>query len=253
MLPDLSFADDEDHPGICSPSRRSFNSLPDLDMEDPLDLEMHGFAGPGASTSPSPSPGASLISLPGVDVDPDLLPPPMPNFTTSPPPQHASSSLLFIDDPQDVPLPRSPSPEDFDLRIPLDDDADPELAKLFTLRKKSVAAERAARHAEAQLIEAGSVCLRAEATREKRRNKERSTELGALLRIKLGDRIVPEERPRAAGGGISGISQLVARMLFKRHETVRPLAHRRAGVPDRDYVRSSLSRTAPGFTRAELA
>ncbi|KAF7981043.1 hypothetical protein HWV62_35496 [Athelia sp. TMB] len=252
MLPDLS---DDDIP--FSPSRRSTALLPDLDMEDPPDLKTKVFSAP--NTFSSPSPGSSLLSLPGVEGDDDLLPPPMPNFTTSPPPRHANcspSSLLFIDDPQDVPLPRSPSPEDFDLRIPIDDDSDPELAKLCSLRKKSLAAERAARHAEAQLIEAGSVCLRAEATKQKRKNKERSKELGALLRIKLGDKIVPEEsQPRSPSpGSISGISQLVARMLFKRHETFRPLPHRsKDGASDRDYVRSSLSRTAPGFSRADLA
>lgn len=254
MLPDLSF-DDEDHPGIMSPSRRGFNSLPELDMEDALDLEMRDFS--GSAPYSSPSPGSLLISLPGVEVDPDLLPPASHNFQTSPPPQHAacsSPSLLFIDDPQDVPFPRSPSPEDFDLRIPIDDDSDPELAKLFNLRKKSVAAERAARHAEAQLIEAGSVCLRAQATKEKRKNKERSKELGALLRIKLGDKIIPEERPRSTTpGGINGISQLVARMLFKRHETFRPMAQRKAGVTGDSYVRSSLSRSTHGFSRADLA
>lgn len=250
-LPDLS--DDEEHPS--SPCRRSFSSLPDLEMDDSLDMDVLDFSDP--IPFPSPSPGSSLLSLPGAEADNDLLPPPLPNFSTSLPPQHAScssQSLLFIDDPRDVPAPRSPSPEDFDLRIVLDDDSDPELAKLYHLRKKSLAAERAARHAEAQLIEAGSVCLRAEATKEKRKNKERSKEVGALLRIKLGDKVLPEERTRVATG-MSGISQLVARMLFKRHETFRPLAYRKSAATNHDYVRSSLSRSnvAAGFSRADFA
>lgn len=35
LSPGLNFARDEDSPGINSPSRRSFNSQPNLDMEGP--------------------------------------------------------------------------------------------------------------------------------------------------------------------------------------------------------------------------
>ena len=244
-LPDLEFDlnDDESHPS--SPSRRSFASLPDLEMDDPphpIDVDIDFSAHP-----PPPSPNQSLLSLPGADTDEDLLPPPAANFRTPSPPPHSSSpSLLFIDDPRDVPLPRSPSPEDFDfdLNIVLDDESDPELAKLYSLHKKSLAAERAARHAEAQLIEAGSISLRAEATREKKKNKQKSKEIGTLLRLKMGDRIasppsVPVDgRPK---GMISSISQLVARMMFRRHDTFRPLANRKTASTNHDYVRSSLS------------
>ena len=231
-LPDLS--DDESHPE--SPSRRSYASLPDLDMDDPSDVVE--FDAPQVSPSPS------LLSLPGADTDDELLPPPPSNFKTPTPPQLPASRLLFIDDPRDVPLPRSPSPEDFDLTLALDDDADPELTKLYNLHKKSLAAERAARHAEAQLIDAGSITLRAEAAREKKKNKERSKELGALLRIKLGDQVtVPAEKKKSSKGMMHGISHLVAKMLFKRNEAVRPLAHRKAGSKHGDYIKSSLSRS----------
>lgn len=241
-LPDLS--DDESHPE--SPSRRSYASLPDLDMDDHPDvLEFD---------APQLSPSHSLLSLPGADADDELLPPPPSNFKTPTPPQLPASRLLFIDDPRDVPLPRSPSPEDFDLTLVLDDDADPELTKLYNLRKKSLAAERAARHAEAQLIDAGSVTLRAEATREKKKNKERSKEVGALLRIKLGDQVAVPEQKRSKGM-MHGISHLVARMMFKRNETVRPLAHRKAGSKHSDYVKSSLSHsrsTTSDFSGADF-
>jgi hypothetical protein len=195
-----------------------------------------------------PSPGHTLLSLPGADTDDDLLPPPGDNFKTPSPVLHTSSAnLLFIDDPRDVPLPRSPSPEDFefDLNINLDDESDPELMKLYNLHKKSLAAERAARHAEAQLIDAGSISLRAEATRDKKQNKQRSKEVGALLRIKLGDQIAypaafasVDGRPK---GMIGSMSQLVAGMMFRRHDTSRPLVNRKSWSTNRDYVRSSLS------------
>jgi len=159
--------------------------------------------------------------------------------------------LIFIDDPRDVPLPRSPSPEDFDfdLNVVLDDESDPELTKLYNLHKKSLAAERAARHAEAQLIDAGSISLRAEATKEKKKNKQRSKEVGALLRIKLGDQVAcAPATPTASVDGrpkgmINCMSQLVARMMFRRHETFRPLANRKTATTNHNYVRSSLSRT----------
>lgn len=244
-LPDLDIDlnDDESHPS--SPSRRSFASLPDLEMDDITDIEVD-FSAP----VPLPSPRQTLLSLPGADTDEDLLPPPAPNFKTPAPPPHPSSpSLLFIDDPRDVPLPRSPSPEDFDidLNIVLDDESDPELTKLYNLHKKSLAAERAARHAEAQLIDAGSISLRAEATREKKKNKQTSKEVGALLRLKLGDQIAYPSSASVDGhpkGLMSSMSQLVARMMFRRHEAFRPLANRKSAFTSHDYTRSSLSQSS---------
>ena len=247
-LPDLDIDlnDNESHPS--SPSRRSFASLPDLEMDDPpdiIDIDVDFSAPP-----PSPSPGQTLLSLPGADTDEDLLPPPAPNFKTPFPPPHPSSpSLLLIDDPRDVPLPRSPSPEDFDfdLNITLDDESDPELTKLYNLRKKSLAAERAARHAEAQLTDAGSISLRAEATKDKKKNKQTSKEVGALLRLKLGDQVAYPSSAHVDGcpkGLISSVSQLVARMMFRRHETFRPLANRKSTSTNHDYVRSSLSQSS---------
>lgn len=216
-------------------------------MDDPLDVTDVdvNFLAP----APLPSPHQTLLSLPGADTDEDLLPPPAPNFKTPSPPHPSSPSLLFIDDPRDVPLPRSPSPEDFDidLNIVLDDESDPELTKLYNLHKKSLAAERAARHAEVQLIDAGSISLRAEATREKKKNKQTSKEVGALLRLKLGDQIAYPSSAFVDGypkRSIGSISQLVARMMFRRHETFRPLANRKSAFTSHDYSRSSLSQSS---------
>lgn len=247
-LPDLDLIDHESHPS--SPSRRSFASLPDLEMDDPPDITA-ASAEANISDPPPPSPGGSLLCLPGADMDEDLLPPPASNFKTPFPPPHTSSpSLLFIDDPRDVPLPRSPSPEDFDfdLNIVLDEESDPELTKLYNLRKKSLAAERAARHAEAQLLDAGSISLRAEATKEKNKNKQRSKEVGALLRLKLGDQVAysPSMSISADGhpkGMIDCMPRLVARMIFRRHDTLRPLANRKSTSLNHNYVRSCLSRS----------
>jgi hypothetical protein len=51
------------------------------------------------------------------------------------------------DDPNDVPPSRSPSSENFNLD--LEESSDPNLKKLSNLRKKSIAAERAAWQMEA--------------------------------------------------------------------------------------------------------
>ncbi|KIM80023.1 hypothetical protein PILCRDRAFT_822846, partial [Piloderma croceum F 1598] len=115
------------------------------------------------------------------------------------------------------------------------------LTKLYNLHKKSLAAERAARHAEAQLIDAGSISLRAEATREKKKNKQTSKEVGALLRLKLGDQIAYPSSASVDGhpkGLIGSMSQLVARMMFRRHEKFRPLANRKSAFTSHDYTRS---------------
>jgi hypothetical protein len=236
-LPDL---DDIDlGPAPSSPSRRSVSSLPDFGMEDD-------------PFSPS-SPGQRLLSLPGADTDDYLLPSPSPPSDALPEPYFTvpsqGSSLLLIDDPNDVPPPRSPSPEHFDLDLSLVDLCDdPDLKKLCELRKRAVAGERAARAMEAQMLEQGAVHMRAEARRVRKMEKEKSREIGALLRLKVGQGGRTEgkgerERGKGAKKVISSLSQLVARMMFRRSETFRPLANRRAGCAPRDYVHSSLSQT----------
>jgi hypothetical protein len=210
-----------------SPSRRSYSCLPEeADSSQP----------------PQPlSPGTSLLSLPGADTDDDLLPdmsvcePPMPSRVPFVP----SQPLLFIHDPRDVPLPRSPSPEDFNLCLSSHDmDNDPELAQLFELRKRALAA---AQGVPSESPECTESCPR----RTTKRDRERSKEVGALLRLKLGDKHAmdvsewksPERRRR---GVIGSISQLVAQMVFRRHDASRPLTKRKPLLVQ-DYVQSPLS------------
>ena len=235
-LPDL---EDDGLPKIVpsSPSRRSCSCLPESDMEM------------GDSTSdPVPTlPGQQMLSLPGADTDDDLIPRITPSRSV---PFTPNQPLLFIDDPRDVPLPRSPSPEDFDLCLSPEDITDPELAKLFDLRKRSVAAERAARRLEA-LTDDVDLFTRAEARKIRKRERERSKEVGALLRLKLGDGVMtcPQERSPECDtqnharrrGVIGNVSQLVAQMVFRRNEASRPLAKRKTANTTREYVRSALS------------
>ncbi|KAG1731235.1 uncharacterized protein EDB91DRAFT_1155176 [Suillus paluster] len=212
-----------------SPSRRSYSSLPD----DSDNLQPS-----------TPSPSTSLLSLPGADTDDDLLP----DVSAFAPPTLLqgvpfvpSQPLLFINDPRDLPLPRSPSPEDFNLCLSVHDmDSDPELAQLFDLRKRALAALQGPLE--------GPECVEPCHTRKssKKRERERSKEVGALLRLKLGDKFgmdvcegkSPERRKK---GVIGSVSQLVAQMVFRRHEASRPLAKRKPVLSAQDYVQSPLS------------
>lgn len=223
-LPELEHEKALPHIPPSSPSRRSCSHLPEeADSLQPT----------------QPSPGTLLLSLPGADTDDDLLPdisacePPAPSRSV---PFVPSQPLLFIHDPRDVPLPRSPSPEDFNLCLSAHDmDNDPELAQLFDLRKRSLSA----------LPIESPECTEACGRKATRRDRERSKEVGALLRLKLGDKYSmdvsewksPERRRR---GMIGSISQLVAQMVFRRHDTSRPLTKRKP-VLAQEYVQSSLS------------
>lgn len=212
-----------------SPSRRFCSSLPDDTDTDNL------------LSCPSSS-GPSLLSLPGADTDDDLLPGAsafVPLTSLQGVPFVPSQPLLFIHDPRDVPLPRSPSPEDFNLCLSAHDmDGDPELAQLFELRKRSLAA--------LQGPPEGLECTEMYTRKSKKRERERSAEVGALLRLKLGDKFgmdvnegkSPERRRK---GVIGSISQLVAQMVFRRHEASRPLAKRKPVLSAQEYVPSPLS------------
>ncbi|KIK91667.1 hypothetical protein PAXRUDRAFT_830634 [Paxillus rubicundulus Ve08.2h10] len=222
-----------------SPCRRSCSYLPsaDIEMDD------------ATSNSLAESPGQRLLSLPGADTDDYLIP----ELPTAPfVPLAPSQPLLFIDDPRDVPLPRSPSPEDFELCLSPEDITDPELAGLFDLRKRSVAAERAARRVEA-LVDEIDLFTRVEAQKTRKRTRERNKEVGALLRLKLGDGVgmcpqekspeVNQQNTQRRRGVIGSIPQLVAQMVFRRNETSRPLTKRKTAMAPRAYSRSSLSRS----------
>ena len=235
-LPDL---EDDGFPKIVpsSPSRRSCLGLPDSD------IEMDDSAGGSVLALP----GQQLLSLPGADTDDDLIPRITAARTI---PYTPNQPLLFIDDPRDLPLPRSPSPEDFDLCLSPEEITDPELAKLFDLRKRSVAAEHAARRLES-LTDDVDLFTRTEARKIRKRERERSKEVGALIRLKLGDSVATspqEQSPECDSqnhtrrrGVIGNVSQLVAQMVFRRNETSRPLAKRKTASPAREYVRSALS------------
>ncbi|KAH7911117.1 hypothetical protein BJ138DRAFT_1113495 [Hygrophoropsis aurantiaca] len=222
--------------------------------------------------SPPQSPSILHTDLPDLDeedvprivpspyLDEDLLPAPVftPSFMI---PLTPTPRLLLIDDPQDVPLPRSPSPEDFDLGFSADDASDPELTKLIDLRKRSVAAERAARRYES-IEDQIDLSTRAEVRRIRKKEKERSKEVGALLRIKLGDKLdfAPRKKSMDVDSDrrhnfIGSISQLVAQMVFRRNDLCKPISKRKASA-SHQYIKSSLSRPAVTITslsEAELS
>lgn len=270
-IPYLPSIDDEDMKlsSPSSPSMRSFTLLPTDDD--------------AMSVSPS-SPGLPVLSLPGADTDDDLLseelgssrPTFAPNSffvpaTLSP----TSRSLLLLDDPNDVPPPRSPSPENFHLDPALlAEYPDPDLQKLHDLRRRAQAAERAARQRELNIIEEdGFIPAASEARRAARREKERGREVAALLRLKLNGssssrgsknirrsssgndddeaRSPPSPSPstphsspprRSKKPKITSVPQLVAKMIFSRREP-RPPVGSRGRMREHGLMRSPLSRT----------
>ncbi|KAF9228958.1 hypothetical protein BS17DRAFT_215778 [Gyrodon lividus] len=240
---DLPELEDDRPPQIipCSPCRRSCSYLPSTDVE----------MGDSTSDPMFASPGQQLLSLPGADTDDYLIP-----AMHAPPsmfvPLIPSQPLLFINDPRDVPLPRSPSPEDFNLCLSFEDTTDPELAKVFDLRRRSVsAAEHAAKRLET-LPDEIDLFTRAEAQKARKRTRERNKEVGALLRAKLCDGVQmcplgqssggPQQNHQRRRGMVGSISQLVAQMFFRRNESSRPLAKRKTATTPRGYIQTPLSR-----------
>ena len=161
--------------------------------------------------------------------------------------------LLLIDE---VPPPRSPSPENFDLNESVVNGcSDPDLQKLVELRRRSQAEERIARQDEYAMLERGDLFGRAEAKCERKKQKERAREISALLRLKLGDDIVASpkgefealewKKKKSAKKAIKSIPQLVAKMVFRRRETrsvpLQPMGGRRPGrSPRSPLCRSTL-------------
>ncbi|KAH7890114.1 hypothetical protein F5I97DRAFT_640375 [Phlebopus sp. FC_14] len=256
-LPD----DDDEMPHIIpsSPCRRSCSDLPDTDVE-----MSHLSESDDASSVVSSSPSQILLSLPGADTDDELLPVDSMSLTPAAAasflPCPPGQPLLFIDDPRDVPLLRSPSPEDFHISLSPEDITDPELSQLFELRKRSIAAANAAP------ADGSDLFTRVEARKTRRRERERCKELSDLLRLKLEGNKVGTTSPKShedeqlqpqpqqqrdrqnhrRRGALSSMSQLVAQMVFRRNDTSRPLAKRKTGMIPREYIRSSLSRAASG-------
>ena len=280
---------------LSSPSLHS-HSLPisdDFDMQEILEdhdkantLHIDTQDNTDHSLSPPPSPGQSFLALPGADPDDELyFPEPETEVLTYSPlyPNASGRSLLLIDDPNDVPPPRSPSPENFQLdpsQLALEGCTDPEIRRLWDLRKKSQAAERAARVQETQALELGAAGVGAkwDARQIRKQEKERGREIAAMLRLKLAEKGVKvDDRDRGsvsdtdgagAGAGVDGdhygtlvdreekergrptklkrkigsMEQLVARMLLRRHSTSRSIINRRS--PVQSYSKSPLSRRA---------
>ncbi|PCH38491.1 hypothetical protein WOLCODRAFT_66711 [Wolfiporia cocos MD-104 SS10] len=78
--------------------------------------------------------------------------------------------------------------------------------------------------------------MRAEARRVRKREKQRSKEVGALLDLKMA------RGPAPGRGAMRSLAQLVANMVLRRRDTFRPLANRKPGTPTPTHVPSSLSR-----------
>jgi hypothetical protein len=131
------------------------------------------------SISPPPSPGQSLSPLPDADLQDNFY------FPESPETKYFSYSPLrglpLLGDPNDVPPPRSPPPEPFQLdpsQLALEGCTGPDIQHLCDIRKKSQSAERAARALEAQALELGGpgVGARWEARQKKKQEKGRGRE-----------------------------------------------------------------------------
>ncbi|KAG6330363.1 hypothetical protein ID866_8727 [Astraeus odoratus] len=269
FMPFSLLSDRDDLQAPCSP-RLPRLSLPEVDAED-----VHMSDSSGADSTVTASPSQPLLGLPGADMDDTLLPttvaaasPPLISKLDLP---EQSEPLIFINDPRDVPLVRSPSPDDLKLLS----DLPPEGSQLLDMRKRYMAAEKG-------LPDAADSCLRGEAKRKRKRDLERSKEIGALLCLKFPDKVVKCRKvkmlPECGSGGFdscayagdsspgadeqqqqpplpqllsqeqqqrgpepnSNIAQLVAQMVFRRNETSRPLPWRK--TINRDYVKSPLSR-----------
>lgn len=252
----LLYADDLEAPS--SPLPRH-TSLPEDD--DIKDIQMSDSSGDSSF-----SPSHPLLGLPGANTDDSLLPIVFdPSYVPN-----DSEPLLLIDDPQDIPAVRSPSPDDLKLLS----DLPPEGSQLFDMRRRYMAGERT-------LPDAIRLSTRAEAKRGRKRDAERSKEIGALLCLKFPDKVVKCRKEKGSGGGrsvdcismsgdgssskgdcqpngdqqeqssclcrpqpIASMAQLVAQMVFRRNETSRPLPWKKAVT--RDYVKSPLSRTVVG-------
>lgn len=234
---------------LSSPSLRFFSSLPPSGKDDE---DMMSF-----------SPGLPMLSLPDIDDEEDghLILPDLPfvdmtlDLSPSVLPSSSSRSLLLLDDPNDVPPPRSPSPENYTIDPGiLNDLPDPELQTLNGLRKSLQDSERAGRLRETRILEDdGPLHLAAEARRDFKRDKERSREVSTLLRLKLDERGVKVEgdcqtspqrslsRPKLSKKQkMNNMDQLVANMILTRHAS-RPFS-RSTYLPRERLPPSPLSR-----------
>uniref|UniRef100_A0A0W0EYQ7 Major facilitator superfamily (MFS) profile domain-containing protein n=2 Tax=Moniliophthora roreri TaxID=221103 RepID=A0A0W0EYQ7_MONRR len=213
-----------------SPSWRSLTSLPEVAVDD-FDMEAEDTDAAASLTPPSPS--SRPLSLPGAELDEGIIDVPA-GLSISP---GKRQSLLLLDEPDDVPTPRSPSPDNFDL----DPSAyascsDPDVAKLIRLRRKAQSLERLAKEREEKMLNSGWMAARAEARKERKKEKERVKEISAMLRLRLEEKGValvgeemttsPSQKKGKTKRVISSMAHLVARMMFRRREVLdRPMVH----------------------------
>lgn len=201
------------------------------------------------SPAPADSEGLGLFLQP-VSVDPPLARSPSPD----------DDDLQFLDVQLD--------PSSTNLEVD-------EFLQLRAVRRRALSAERAARSAEAELAERVSAAakallppshgdidadmdisddsfdddakrmrkhdlhvamdMRAEARRARKREKQRSKEVGALLDLKMERGVAPGK------GAMRSIAQLVANMVLRRRDTFRPLANRKTSTVRAPYVHTQLS------------
>ncbi|KAI0933387.1 hypothetical protein AcV5_005544 [Taiwanofungus camphoratus] len=271
ILPDLG---NHLHNDFClTPVPRSphspLTSLPELDPEDSLDVPpsptsphltlpsspgefnsptadvytSSGTISPSLLSTSNDSEGLGLFLQP-ISVDPPLARSPSPD----------DDDLQFLDVQLD--------PASSNLEVD-------EFLKLRAMRRQALATERDARSSEAELAERVSEAanallppqqqihsahsevdaderrtrkrelhtamdMRAEVRRMRKREKQRSKEIGALLDLKMGRGVAPGK------GSMRSIAHLVANMLLRRRDTFRPLANRKASGQSKPYIKSHL-------------
>ena len=266
-----SFFDyDSSTPVPCSPSRRRSASLPELEPSK-LNTDLFGLHKSIPEEPPLPDFDMDIrwCSFPGCETDDDLIPMELASKNYIPDPSETvptsstgSRSLLLWDhdynDRCDMPIPRSPSPENFYLDPTiLEECGDEELQNVYELRQRTAKNEKW--------------------------DRERCRELSALLRLKLDERGVlgggkggggdcSKNHPSASGSSrsfswkaqqpegpkreIRSMAQLVASMFFHRQsDTLRRNPSRKAGL-ERTYLSSNCSsspRPSSGGARSKLS
>lgn len=246
--------DEDDGFSPTSPLSPSFDDIADLAPCSPT-LRLNTCL-PHFQANESKLFSSNLFSLPGADVDEDLIPGglclPKSNLaelsetSTS---SFGGPSLLMVNSTANIPIPPTPSPDQLDIDISrLDEVSD--LRRLAILRKKSQEMEKGLKVVEEQMLQQGEVQARADIRRERKWYKERSREITAMLKLIVGEDIFS----RPAGSSLPAVSmgkktiasmdRLVARMVYKRRERndlPRPIASACRGLSEKKYQPSKLS------------
>ncbi|KZT19169.1 hypothetical protein NEOLEDRAFT_989543 [Neolentinus lepideus HHB14362 ss-1] len=210
-----------------SPSRRTFAVLPDLDSVDELGT-IPSYSGSEEVQPPQyASPRQTLLSLPGVETDEELLPPSEP-FSSAEldPAMQSDGGMLLLHPPGEDPSSLRDDEQEALASIPLVLRADPEVLAIVSLRGRLLALERRARSIEsafaARVAQTGKALLtytynsrqsedlvafdamgelrrelkdekdsQAVAKRVRKKEKERGREIGALIRLKVAEMAGP--------------------------------------------------------------